>query len=277
MKFTILGSGGYLRTPKPCCQCRLCEKARTVSLERRLGPCMYFDDAKMLIDTPEDVAEALSHSGIDEVKHLFISHWHPDHAAGVRVVEQICASLNFRSSSGEKNQTQPERTVNLWIPKDSFEKLTEVSPVISYMQKCSFITVNFVEDEFEVEGIQFKAVRINNIPVYALVIRDKDKKAVVCMDHAKDLLTLDDFSDLADSNVLFMNLGYADEDLPENHLRRLDTSLEDNISIKDRFNPKKTVLIHIEELWGRTHDDYLSEASPYSSFTIPRDGDQIEV
>lgn len=56
---------------------------------QRLGPSLYIDDIKMLIDTPEDIAVACNRQRISEVKHLSISHSDPDHVRGIRIVEKI--------------------------------------------------------------------------------------------------------------------------------------------------------------------------------------------
>lgn len=56
MRLKIVGSGGMFQIPNPFCKCPLCEEAR---LKRgryeRLGPSLYIEDIKMLIDTPEDI------------------------------------------------------------------------------------------------------------------------------------------------------------------------------------------------------------------------------
>lgn len=51
MRLKIVGSGGMFQIPNPFCKCPLCEEAR---LKRgryeRLGPSLYIEDIKMLID-----------------------------------------------------------------------------------------------------------------------------------------------------------------------------------------------------------------------------------
>lgn len=75
MKLKIIGSGGMSIIPSSFCTCKICEEARQKGGRyERLGPSLYIDDIKMLIDTPEDIAVACNRQRISEVKHLSISH-----------------------------------------------------------------------------------------------------------------------------------------------------------------------------------------------------------
>lgn len=90
MRLKIVGSGGMSIIPSSFCKCKICEEAREKGGRyERLGPSLYIDDIKMLIDTPEDIAVACNRQSISEVKHLSISHCDPDHVKGIRVVEKI--------------------------------------------------------------------------------------------------------------------------------------------------------------------------------------------
>lgn len=76
--------------PNPFCKCPLCEEARIKrGRYERLGPSLYIEDIKMLIDTPEDIGVACDRQGISEIKYLSISHKDPDHTRGMRIVEPL--------------------------------------------------------------------------------------------------------------------------------------------------------------------------------------------
>ena len=90
MKLKIVGSGGMSIIPSSFCKCKICQEARQKGGRyERLGPSLYIDDIKMLIDTPEEIAVACNRQNITEVKHLSISHSDPDHVKGMRIVEKI--------------------------------------------------------------------------------------------------------------------------------------------------------------------------------------------
>lgn len=275
MQFTILGSGGYLRTPRPCCKCKLCKKARTDYSERRLGASIYYHEAKLLIDTPEDIAEALNFSNITEVKNIIYSHWHPDHMAGWRVVEQIKANIDYRSSSAQKNKNQIQNPINLWVQKEVLDNIKKYYPPILYMEKCGFINIRKFSKEIQLDNTLIKAIRINDIPMYAFVLKKQSKKTVVCMDHSKDIKLTDKFKK---ADCLIINMGHLKEDIPKNHIRNKDTSFKNNLKTIKTLQPKKTILIHIEELWQKDKKRYKKlEKQQREKIIFSYDGMQIKI
>lgn len=275
MLFSILGSGGYLRIPRPCCRCKLCKKARIKPTERRLGPSVYCHDSHLLIDTPEDIAEALNFSNISKVQNIIYSHWHPDHVAGWRIVEQIQGNINFRSCSGKQNKIRLQNPINMWIPKDLSEKIKKNFPPILYMEECQFIKIHNISGSIKLGNILITLIKINNIPVYSYIVEKGGKRVLICMDHSKDIPYLPNFENL---DCLIMNMGYFEKDLSKNHIRRQDTSFEKNLEIINRLRPKKTILIHIEELWGRDKDQYSQlEKQHNRNIFFSHDGMKIKI
>ena len=58
MNAIILGSGGCVSTPRPCCSCPICTEARQKGFPyARTGCSLYIEDANLLIDTPEDTKQ----------------------------------------------------------------------------------------------------------------------------------------------------------------------------------------------------------------------------
>ena len=90
MKFKIIGSGGCVALPKPLCCCRVCMEARKKGNPyARFGCSLYLEEAKLLIDTPEDIAQSLNYGEIKEIDRVLYSHMDPDHTLGMRVFEQL--------------------------------------------------------------------------------------------------------------------------------------------------------------------------------------------
>lgn len=90
MRLKIIGSGGCVSTPRPLCQCNICIEAREKGFPyARCGCSLYIEDANILIDTPEDIADALNHADIKEVEYILYSHIDPDHTMGMRVIVEI--------------------------------------------------------------------------------------------------------------------------------------------------------------------------------------------
>ncbi|MBU0458998.1 hypothetical protein KJ652_04090 [Patescibacteria group bacterium] len=275
MKVTIIGSGGYIRTPKPCCSCELCKIARKDIKERRLGPSVYINDIDLLIDTPEDIAEGLNYSNIKKVSNILYSHWHPDHTAGWRVIEQIQADIDIRSSSGSQNLVKPDDTINIFIPADLRELIIKLEPGIKYMEKCSFAEIKTFKDKINIKDCCIEAIELSNdIPSYLYLISIIDKKIVICMDHAKNIPA----SKIPEGvDLMIMPLGYMEEDLPQDHIRRQDTSFKENLNLIDILHPKQTVFVHIEELWRKRIADYQDLETQYKDKNLHFSIDGTEV
>ena len=87
MELKILGSGGAMPTPRAFCQCDVCKNARKgFKYYKRNSSSLYIKEAKTIIDAPEDITNSINRENIkrDEIKNIFITHWHPDHAFGLR-------------------------------------------------------------------------------------------------------------------------------------------------------------------------------------------------
>ena len=90
MRFNLLGTGGVTPIPKPCCDCELCVNARENGWQDyQTGPSMFIYDDNILFDTPEEVRFQLNRENIEKVENVILTHWHPDHTQGIRIVEQI--------------------------------------------------------------------------------------------------------------------------------------------------------------------------------------------
>ena len=108
MKFNLLGAGGVTPIPKPCCNCELCVNARKSGLkDYQTGPSMFVYDDNILFDTPEEVRFQLNRENIEKVENVILTHWHPDHTQGIRIVEQI--NFNHIKERAE------EKPINLYI------------------------------------------------------------------------------------------------------------------------------------------------------------------
>ena len=90
MKIKIVGSGGCVSTPKPCCTCPVCTEAREKGFPyARTGCSLFVEGANVLIDTPEDINYGLNNAGVERVDYILYSHSDPDHTMGMRVIEQL--------------------------------------------------------------------------------------------------------------------------------------------------------------------------------------------
>jgi len=53
MRVKIIGSGGCVSIPRPCCKCRVCKEAREMGFPyARTGASLFIEGENILIDTP---------------------------------------------------------------------------------------------------------------------------------------------------------------------------------------------------------------------------------
>ena len=145
MELIILGSGGATPTPKPFCQCLACKKARKFGEPyKRNSSSLFIKDINAVIDCGEDIADSLNRRNIKTIDRLFITHWHPDHAFGLRPILQ--ANFDFL-----KNKY--EHPIDIYIPKKSYEILIEKFAAIDYfinVQKAGTLHLVDGGDKFKI-------------------------------------------------------------------------------------------------------------------------------
>lgn len=98
MKLTMLGSGGVHATPRPTCTCRYCVEAREKGIPyARTGCSLFVHDGNILFDTAEEVRAQLNRERVAKVESVVLTHWHPDHTHGIRILEVL--NWNFAAAA----------------------------------------------------------------------------------------------------------------------------------------------------------------------------------
>ncbi len=252
MKINILGSGGFKTTPQPTCLCEVCVAARTDRKLSRSGPSFYLQDFDILIDTPTE-----SKCQLDKLGHLpkniIFSHWHPDHTEGYRVLESY--------------KTAPD----VYVQTES--KVLDRVPGIQFLEKIEKIKLlDWVKDQkIKNENHSISLIKINEeTPVYAFLISDGKKQALICPDHAKHLLNIDHNIKI---DLLIMNIGDMND-----YSGRV-TTFDDNINIINKLQPKRTVLTHVEEHFCITEEKRKQLELKYKQYSleIASDNQEVEV
>jgi len=258
VRIRFLGSGGYLRIPRACCDCKVCNEAREKgSPYERLGQSLFIEDENILFDTPEDINTELNNHNISKVEHLFYSHWHPDHTAGVRILEVLRAGKELEPVKVYLNEN---------LKKDFEDKV----PALFYFEKLGYCKM-VLGDKVKIGGIEIELIKLNNNFAYAFLITQNNKKVVFCPCHSMSLPVLDE---LRNPDLLIINVGYFRGD------KRNITGFEkDNLPLIRNLNPKQTIFTHIEETWNKNYDDYCKIEEQYKSLNIKFafDGMNIDV
>lgn len=272
MKLKVVGSGGMFQIPNPFCKCPICEEAR---LKRgryeRLGPSLYIEDIKMLIDTPEDIGVAYDRQGVSEIEYLSISHKDPDHTRGMRIVEPLGYDCIKDQGTPIQFIALPEVVddINAWNG-DGLYYYEGVLNCIS-INRTDYIKVG----DIEVRLINNKTHR-GNMTFY--VISEKCKKAIYACCDVKPFIHNEAYFD---ADVLIVGLVSDDGILKDGS--RLENApfkddmftIEEIMEIKRKYRIKRVIVTHIDEYWGKSYDRYREVEKTLDNVSFAYDGMEI--
>jgi len=274
VNITILGSGGFQTIPRPLCQCRICVEARIKGIPySRNGPSIYIKELDAIFDTPKDIINSINRENIKDITNIFYTHWHPDYTEGMRIVEEITSEWNNKFPFILKNHNKP---MKVFIPEVIKATIMGIkSPNGSwfkYFEYKNFVKLNF----FPLD----KSININNISIISkkiynetscYIIKNKGKKLVYMPCDVKPYVTHDFLlnTDLFIVGSPFFKSRNGIKNIPNNHkLREELFSMEEIIELINKFNIKKTIITHIEEMWRLTYDDYIEIEKKYKQYNI---------
>lgn len=273
LKLKIIGSGGMSIIPSSFCNCKICEEARQKGGRyERLGPSLYIDDIKMLIDTPEDIAVACNRQRISEVKHLSISHSDPDHVRGIRIVEKIGCDFIKETSIPIGFYALPEviKDINE-MNRDCFKYYGDVLHCVS-VNETSHIKIDNVEIDL-----------INNNPrrnITFYVIKEDEKKVIYACCNPKPFAHNDLYFD---ADILIISM-VSDDGILNDGTKLKDTPLKDEIltldevvELKNYYRIKKIIVTHIDEIWGKSYGYYNELEKELDNILFAYDGMEIIV
>lgn len=282
MKLIILGSGGAVSIPRPFCNCKNCSKARTKGIPwARTGPSMFLKDESILFDTPEEIRIQIEREKIKQIKHVFYTHWHPDHTQGLRIFEHI----NFSYPNEPKKEP-----INVHIPENTFSDFETFCSSLFYFEKMGYVKINKIKDRVP--------IKIGNITITPLDFKRKDrvrygyligknKKRVIYAPCSLFDMVLD--KNYKNLDLLLIETGWFGNTkrvrakLPKNHPWQDHISFEENLEIIRKVRPKKTILTHIDGTRhlkkDADHDFLLERANKHKDLNIDisYDGMKIEL
>jgi len=282
MKLTILGSGGCMVIPKPLCRCRVCREAREKGIPyARGGPAAYIHDAGLLIDTPAEIAAQLNRERIRRLDYLMLTHLDPDHAEGLRVVEQV--TLDFRTW-----RAYPDKCITLLLPaalEDPLRRIaTQYGPAIGHYLKGGFLKLETFREETLAGDVAITAVPVagSRLPVFIYVYEKAGRKLVYAPCDIKPFP--EDRPEVRDADWLVIQPGIFESGLrhsyryPAGHIsRKALYTFEETLALAGRIGARRTVFTHLEEYWHRSYDDYKRLERGHAGIRFAYDGMKLTV
>lgn len=278
MKFNLLGTGGVTPIPKPCCNCELCVNARKSGLkDYQTGPSMFVYDDNILFDTPEEIRFQLNRENIEKVENVILTHWHPDHTQGIRIVEQI--NFNHIKERAE------EKPINLYIAEKQLEMFKKFScgNMLSYYESKGIIKIIYLKHN---EPIQLKNTTITPYYIpktegyYFLVEDNKNGKKLIYAPCEYQELPV--YNEIKDIDVLIAHCLYFENKRIGSGVDYSETedSFEKMLLDSKKMEAKKILITHIEEAFQLTINQLNQEAKKYYenyNIEFAKDGYKMEL
>ena len=281
MKLKIIGSGGCVSTPRPCCNCRVCAEARQKGFPyARTGCSLYIEDEKILIDTPEDINYGLNNASVDEVKSILYSHTDPDHTMGIRVIEQLRMDW-LANSVGGKNHNPIEIAALPKIIEELREQKTSKGSMLDYYEYCGLISVSSKQN-MKKNSLVIDMIPVDNSENVAIfVIQEAGKKVIYAPCDVKPFPENDIFKK---ADMLIIGNTIVGDILKDgfvldagNPLRKELFVMEEIIELRQKYQIKDVIITHLEEDWGKSYDDYLELEKCYEGIRFAYDGLEVRL
>jgi phosphoribosyl 1,2-cyclic phosphate phosphodiesterase len=276
MELILLGSGGVSPAPRPTCACRICSEARLKGIPyARTGSSMFIKDIDVLFDTPEEIRQQINREGIDKITSIILTHWHPDHTHGLRVIEQFNWDFDQKKTHfGPVNVYMSARQQEL------FKKMTCGSFLDFYEKKGMIKVVNLEhKQKITINSISITPYLIQATEGFYFLIESAGKKAIYASCEYHHFIP--DESIKGVDVFIVHNLFWENKAVsPRLNNPTDEDSFEDMLSHAETFEAKKIILTHIEESFGLNHDELneqMKKFYPDSDISAGFDGQIIKL
>ena len=275
MRMTLLGSGGFRRTPRPGCKCRVCEEARELGFQR-LGPALFIHDGNVLFDTPEDIATELDMAGIDRLEQIFYTHWHPDHTMGARIVE----IMNTGWSEDMSWRLVAKQTTTIHMPSLVHDEIMErMGAYFEFWEHVGVARVESFDGHVEVGGMRIEPVMLQSrhrtlthSTVYLITKGNKKLVYAPC-----DITPFPEDERFYGCKLMILQTGWWGERMAERARKgpHYEISMEEILAIINRYAPERVLLTHIGDELEMTLQDLAEFEEEHRELNIKFASDQM--
>ncbi|GIV77422.1 MBL fold metallo-hydrolase [Litorilinea aerophila] len=251
----FLGTGGAFRTPRPGCQCALCQGAREHGIPwERTGPSLFVHGPDVLIDTPEESCLQVDRSRIRHIAAGFYSHWHPDHTAGRRMYE---------TRNWDALRWPPQNTCTpIYLPPQvaaDFETYLGLAENFRYLESRGLVKVHPFDGPLTLGGWQVTAFPLAESYVYAFLFQELDghRRVLIAMD---ELLGWTPPPALAGVELAVLPAGVFEFHpltgrrlIPADHpVLQTEATFRQTLAMVEQLRPQRLIFAHLEEPFGLT-------------------------
>jgi phosphoribosyl 1,2-cyclic phosphate phosphodiesterase len=291
MRLQFLGTGGSTPIPLPTCDCDICTEAvEHGAPDARRGYSLFLHDIDGLIDAPEFAPGNLTRWRIETLRYLFLTHWHPDHTAGLRAATMRPTDPGpGETALDAKRRTAPTVVTTRAV----YERTAETVGTLPFLVSEGYLDVHFLDEEpFVVDGVEVRAIP------YALDDSDgpPEATAFVFERGATTLAVVADDARRFDESRLPSGLtaavfesGHFTHAPDGERIRSPDFPGDDlaHEEVMDRVRrvaPEQAFLSHLGHHYRRSHEDYQRLAEEYdaddslgTTVRFPHDGQTVEI
>jgi phosphoribosyl 1,2-cyclic phosphate phosphodiesterase len=197
------------------------------------------------------------------------------------VVEQI--ALDFRTW-----RAYPQKQICLLLPEQLQERIMEIrsqyGPVIDFYRESGFVRLNVFQESTRIGDIAITAIPVDrgSQTAFVYVFEQSGRRVVYAPCDIKPFPG--ERAEVRNADVLVIQPGIFEDGLkhgfkyPSDHISRTTLyTFEQTMALAEEINARKTVLVHLEEYWNRSHDDYCRLAAQYPGICFTYDGMQFQV
>ncbi|MFH0978023.1 MAG: MBL fold metallo-hydrolase [Candidatus Woesearchaeota archaeon] len=187
---------------------------------------------------------------MNSLKHVILTHWHPDHTLGLRILEQY--NFDF------VNKVSLHEPVMVYISRDQFDMFKKLScgGFLDFYEKKGIIKLVFIEPnkKITIGKISIEPILIEFTKGFYFVISEGKKKVVYapCEYHHLEV-------DVTTRNVdvfIAHNLFWEDRSISPRKVPPSDEdSFEQMLNHAKEMNARRIVITHIEETFKLNHDE----------------------
>lgn len=283
MELTFLGTSGSQPIPLPLCDCSLCREAKENGAPyTRYGYSLYLPELRAMIDASEFAPFNLIRWDITALDYHFLTHWHPDHSAGLRVLSMRPGDKR----AGETYLDMKRRTAATVVTtREVYERACEQVQALPTLVEAGFADVHFLDEQpfrargYHVEAIPYSLAADGPMDATGFVFRNGQTTLAIIADDARHV----DFKQLpSDLDAVVLECGHFTHGPNGTRIRseKLDTDDLSHGEVRDLvrdIDPDRAYLSHISHHYGRSFDHYKVQEQEYERIQFAYDGLTVHV